>query len=171
MNRDATFLRKFLFEATRTHLFRSTTVDNIDTFGAETFALHGDIDRCHATTYNHDPSADRQRTLVIGLPNVGDIVDRIFDTRKVFIVHTERVHRAEADADKHSVVLFAQVFECEIDTERHIVLDLDSTDRQDVVNLTLREIIDRLVGGNAVLVQSTELAVPVQRCAKSLTDL
>jgi len=60
-------------------LLGTATIRDVDTFRTETFALHGNIDGGHAATDDNDISSNRQCAFVIGLPQVGDVVDRVLE--------------------------------------------------------------------------------------------
>ena len=79
----------------------------VTSLGAEPLRLHGGVDRRHAAADHHDAAADRQLGEILGLPELGDEVDRV-DRRSSSVVlagKPELVDAGEADAEEHGVVV------------------------------------------------------------------
>ena len=74
----------------------------------------------------------------------------------------ERVHAGKSHAEKNRVEILLQVGERKIAAERLAVLDRDAADREDEIHLALRELVDRLVGGDAVFVEPARLLARVE---------
>ncbi len=92
------------------------------------------------------------------LPEVGDIIDGVDDVGdRAFAVEAELVGSRQAGADEHRRVIFAQLIERDVAAERLAIFDLDAADRQDEIDLGLREGVGRLVGGDAIFVEAAGL--------------
>jgi hypothetical protein len=72
---------------------------------------------------------------------------------RALVGRPERVDAGEADADEDRVEAARQVVEQDLFAERLPALQLDAADRQQPVDLLLREAVDRLVGRETVFVQ------------------
>ena len=96
-----------------------------------------------------------QRGQILRLPEPRDIVDRVDHVFEfAFSRKAELVGRAEAHAEKDSVVFAAQVLEFDVLAKRDPVPNLDAADRQDEGGFLRGEAVDRLVGGDAVFVEA-----------------
>ncbi len=66
---------------------------------------------------------------------------------------------AEADAEEHGVMQSRKLLERDVAAERLPVADRDTADLQQPVDLRLGKAVDRLVGGDAVLVEAADLGL------------
>ena len=156
---DSVGLRKRALERAGLHVLLAAPVDDRDALGAELLRLHGDVDRRHAAADDDDPPPDRHGGLVLRLTQDGDVGDRVDDVLEVGLAgQAEFVGRAEPHAEKHRVVIAPELIELDVLAERDAVLRFDSADRQDEGRLPGGEIVDRLVGGDAVFVEPARLA-------------
>ena len=120
--------------------------------------MHRGVDRRHAAADHHDAAADRQRGKILGLPEAGDVVDGVDHVGEFGLPRqAELVGRAEARAEEDGVVVAPQVFELDVAAERLAALDLDAADRENEIDFPRGEIVDRLVGGDAIFVEAARL--------------
>ena len=120
--------------------------------------MHGGVDRRHAAADHHDPPADRQRGKILGLPESGDVVDGVDHVLKFGLPRqAELVGRAEAHAEEDRVVVAPQVLKLHVAAERLAAPNLDAPDRENEIDLPGGEIVDRLIGGDAVFVEAARL--------------
>ena len=80
----------------------------------------------------------------------------------VFAGEAELVGSGQADAEEDRVIILAQRVERNIGAERDALFDLDAADRQDELGFPRREIVRRLVGGDAVFVEPRGLVSPLE---------
>src|SRR5690606_24891101 len=123
---------------------------------------YGDVDGGHAAADDDDAAADRQRAEVGGLAQIGDVLDGSVDAGGVLALGAQRVDAGEPHAEEHGAVGGGELGEEDVAAERPAVLDRDATDRGDIVDLGLGEIVRRLVGGNAVLVEAAGLGLRLE---------
>ena len=100
---------------------------------------------------------------ILRLAELGDVVDGVVDAGAASPRHAERVDAGEAEAEEHRVEVAAQLGEREVAAERLAGLDRDAADRQDEIDLALGEVVDRLVGGDAVFVEAADLLAAPRR--------
>ena len=160
---DAVRLREFALEPARLHVILAAPIDDRDVLRAELLRLHGDVDRRHAAADDDDPPPDRQRGLVLRLTQGRDIVDRVGDVFELALARqAELVGRPEPHGEKHGVVVASELVELDVLAEGDAVLRLDAADRQDEGGLLGGEVVDRLVGGDAVFVEAARLAARLE---------
>src|SRR5208283_2752661 len=112
----------------------------------------------HAAADDDDPSADRQRGKVLRLPEARDIVDGVDDVFEFALPwQSQFIGGAEAHAKKDRVVVAAQVFELDVAAQRLSAPDLDAADRENEGGFLGREIVDGLIGGDAIFVEAAGL--------------
>ena len=125
-------LRELALEAARLHVIGAAAIGDRHALGAEALRLHRDVDRGHAAADDDDAAPDRQFGEVLGLPQLGDVVDRVDDVGEFALARqAELVGRAEADAEEHRVIVAPQRLERQVAAERDAVLHLDAADRED----------------------------------------
>ncbi len=96
--------------------------------------------------------------LVVGLPQAGDEIDGVFQAIRLLVFDAQVIDATEPHTEEDGVVVAAQFAEREIAAKALVVAHIDTAYGKDVVDLFLRETVDRLVGGDAVFVQPTGLA-------------
>jgi hypothetical protein len=121
--------------------------------------LHGGIHRRHATTDHDDAAADRDCGVVARLAQAGNELDGISQTQwrnadARFVAEPECVDTTEAQADEHRIEVMHQLRQLNLLADRVAVAHLDAADREQPRDLLLCEVIDGLVGREAVLVQA-----------------
>ena len=162
MNQHAVGHGQFLFVAAGTHLFRSSPVNEADLVRAEAPALHGYIDRGHATADDNNSPADRQLAQILCLAQFRDVIDGVQYAVELLTVDAEFVDAAKSKAEEHGVIFAAQIVQRELAPERLPVANIDAADCEDELHFGLREVLDRLVSSNPVLVQATRLVVAIE---------
>ena len=115
---DADDLRKLLLVRRGAHRFCAAAIDDGDVLGAELLRLHGDVDRGVATADDDDAAPDRQRGQILGLPQRGDVVDRIMHALQRLAVAAERVHPCKPYAEEDGVEALAERREGDVAAER-----------------------------------------------------
>ncbi len=143
-----------LLEGRGIHVLLAAAVADRHLFRAEEPGLNGRVDGRHAAADDDDAPADRDGGLVRRLPQFRNEIDGVDDARKVFAFRAERVDAGKAHAEEDGVEIGSEVGEGEVAAELQAVLHLDAADREHVVDFVLREIVDRLVGGDAVFVEA-----------------
>ena len=91
------------------------------------------------------------------MPQFSDIVDRTFHAVDALILDAEFIDSTQAKTNKYRIVFFAQLAEREILAQRHVVLQFNAAYGEYVVHLALREVVDRFIRGDTVLVQAARL--------------
>ena len=161
---DAARLREFALELARLHLVRAAAIDDRHGLGAEPLRLHRDVDRRHAAADDDDPPADGQRGQVLRLPEAGDIVDGVDDVFElVFLRQAELVGRRRGRSPgrrRHSRGAGPASF-TSLPSATPYCTSMPPIDRMKAASLR-REVVDRLVGGDAVFVQAAGLAARLE---------
>src|SRR5690606_5123129 len=111
---------------------------------------------------NHHAAADRNVGLIRGLAKRGDEVDGILDAGKVFALDAEAVDAGKAHAEKDGVEIGGEFAEREIATEHLAGADFDAADSGHVFHFAAREVVGRLVGGDAVFIEAAGLFTRVE---------
>ncbi|ENN89851.1 hypothetical protein RHSP_80435 [Rhizobium freirei PRF 81] len=153
---------QILLELGGVHVLLAAAIADRHLFGAEQLGLHGRVDRGHAAAENDDAAADGDVGLAAGLAQLGDVGDSIGDAIEVLAFGAQRVDAGKAEAEEDGVILRRQIGKAEIAAERLAVLDLDAADGEHVVDFLLGEVVDRLVGGDAVFVQAAGLFAGIE---------
>ena len=76
---------------------------------------------------------------------------------QVFGFDAQPIDARQADRQENRIEAAPQVVERKLAAKRDIGADFDAADREDVPCLALGKVIDRLVGGNSVLVETSRV--------------
>ena len=144
------------------HVLRAAPVHHGDLLGAELARLHGGVDRGHAAADHQHAAADRHGGVIGRLAQLGDELDRVAHALQHRLGDADGVHTGQAQAQEHRVVVGGQRLQADVAPDMGVVPDLDATDGQQPGDLLLCEVIDRLVGGQAVLVEPAGLGIGIE---------
>ncbi len=145
------------------HAIGTAAIYDGHVLGSQPSRLGGDVDGGHAAADYHYPAADRQGRQILRLTEIGDVSDRVGDAGCVLVRQSEGVDACKTQSEEYGVKVLTQLGDGEIAAELLAGLDIDAADRQDEVDLRLREIIDGLVGGDAVFVETADLRAAHRR--------
>ncbi len=161
-NDDAARLRELLLVLRGVHVRLAAPVDHRDLVGPEELRLHRRVDGRHAAADHDHAAADGKRREVFRLAQRGDPADGVLDAGQVLALDGERVDGGQAHAEEHRVEVPPEVGELDRLSEPAARLDRDAADRENEVELGLREPVDGLVGGDAVFVEAAGLVAAVE---------
>ena len=151
---DIAGARHFPFIGTGLHRRLVAAIGDGDILGPEQPGLHRDIDGGHAAADHHHPAPDGQR---LALAEPGDEADRIRDAGKISPLDPHRIDRAKTKPEEDRIEFGRKRVELDTGAQRQTVLHLDPADAEDVIHLALGDIIDRLIGGDAIFIEAARL--------------
>ena len=143
-----------LFMFGGTHFLEATAIDQVDVAGTELAHLHGHVDGGIAGTEDDAALGHGQLGQVVALPQFADVIGGRQQARCVFVRQSEALAGSQADAEEHRVELLVQLAQAEVVTQLVAVADLDAADLQKKFHFALGEIVDQLVGGDAVFIKA-----------------
>src|SRR5688572_14845109 len=160
---DAVDLRELLLMPGGAHVLRRAAIDQGHVLGAQLLGLHSDIDGGVAAADDDHLAANLEVSLVGRLAQIGDVADGIGDARQLILaLQTQRIDAGETEAQEHRIEVAAQLIERDVTAERLTCLHGDAADGEHEIDLGLGEVVDGLVGGDAVFVEATELVLGVE---------
>jgi hypothetical protein len=99
---------------------------------------------------------------VAGRPQVGNIVDSVEHTVDILVADTEPVDASQPECQEHCIVVLTQLRQGKVHAKAYAHAQFYATDAEDVVDFLLREVVDRLVGSNAVFVEPARLRITIE---------
>ena len=157
---DAYTLRpgEILLPVRRAHFGRATSIGDGDVIGTKSTRLHRGVDRGVATADDDDTPPRREVPRPRRLPQFGDETDGIAQAGERCCRRARHcIHTGEAEAKEHRVEITLQRAQRQIGAERAAMLDADAANGEEKSHLALSEVVDELVGRDAVLVEPTRL--------------
>ncbi|MNJ39864.1 hypothetical protein D3C77_347460 [compost metagenome] len=151
------FLGDVLFMLGSAHVLEATAVHQIDIASTETGHLHGHVDGGIAGTEDDAAVGHGQGGQIAGLTQFADIVGGGEHAGGAFVGQAQLATGVQAKAKEHRIELLLQLGQAEVFAEHLAMADFDTADLQDEVHLALGEVIDHLVLGDSILVQTTGL--------------
>ena len=118
--------------------------------------LGGDVDGGHAATDDDDATTDGQAGQVAVLAQILDVAHGVEYTGNGFVGQAQGIDRTQTRGKKHRIEIAAQLRKSHVDADALANVRGDAADRQQPVDLALRDIVLDLVGSDAVLVETAE---------------
>src|SRR5262249_49084585 len=119
--------------------------------------LDSDVDRRHAAADDRYSAPNRKGAQVLGLTEVCDILDGVADALRLLALGAERIDALKPHGEENRIIDLSKALERHLLAKLAPILDGDAADAENEAYFRLREVIDGLIGGNAIFIESAWL--------------